>query len=326
MLDIGQINFLIGEVESFNDTLKSTESNSQNLFSINVLVRQKNNKKTILDVLPANANIKQIPVIGENVLIFQGYNQKSSFLKREIRWYYLSVINIQSNINNNILSVNSSEFTPDPLFTDTPISPLQPFKGDVLIEGRWGNTIRLGSTQPNSSEYSIQPKWNGTTNNPIIILSNGQQTNAGKLFTIENIDIDASSLYLTSTQKLPELILNTDIKTGESVSAFNKSQFIGVADRIILKSKTDSIILDSLKSIEINTPLLSVGINSNKENGLHSTETKDILNTIIDIIKYGLIAGDTPVTINPALRSIFEQQLSDSFSTIDNKTIKQDKS
>ena len=28
----------------------------------------------------------------------------------------------------------------------TDIHPLQPFEGDVLLEGRWGNTLRLGST------------------------------------------------------------------------------------------------------------------------------------------------------------------------------------
>lgn len=292
---------------------------------------------------PSDMNMKRIPLIGEYVLIYRTYNQNASNTNRRFQaWYYLTTIDLQSNTNANILPGISKNLSQDEIdkikpgktfkLSDQSISPLQPYEGDSIIEGRFSNSLRFGSTvnlHGNSKHYTIPTPWdgsNGKQGDPIIILSNGRKNYPRKRFVSEDIQNDASSLYLTSTQKLPKLTLNTDIKTGESVSAFNKSQFIGVADRIILKSKTDSIILDSLKSIEINTPLLSVGISRNKENGLHSTETKDILNTILDIIKYGLIAGDSPVTINPALRGIFEQQLSDSFNTIDNKLIKQDKS
>jgi hypothetical protein len=38
-----------------------------------------------------------------------------------------------------------------------------------------------------------------------------------------------------------------------SESAYKKSQLVGVADRIILKSKTDIVVLDSPKAIVLNT-------------------------------------------------------------------------
>jgi hypothetical protein len=51
------------------------------------------------------------------------------------------------------------------------IHPLLPFEGDIIHEGRWGNSIRLGSTvkdKPND--------WSSTGKNgdPIIIIRNGQ--------------------------------------------------------------------------------------------------------------------------------------------------------
>lgn len=326
MIDESKINFYVAEVESYVDTYKQNDSGE--LFLINVQVKQNNNLKRIIDVKPANNNIKQIPIIGENVLIFQGYNQNTSYLKREHQWYYLNNIAIQSSTNNNILPIISPEFKPDAEFKDTAVSPLQPYRGDLLIEGRWGNTIRLGSTSANLSDYSVSPEWSGNVKtDPIITLSNGQVTKSGKQFTVENLEKDASSLYLTSTQKFTNFKLNNIIRTSDSETAFNGSQFIGIADRVTLKSKSDIIVLDSKSAVEINTPLLSIGKKPNflKEYGLHSEQVKELFDTIIDILNFGLLAGNIPVTINPALKSLFDTQIRTAKNKIDNKLIKQDK-
>jgi hypothetical protein len=85
--------------------------------------------------------------------------------------------------------------------------------------------------------------------------------------------------------------------------------------------------LNGNTAVEINTPLLSIGQkpNSFKEYGLHSEQVKDLFDTIIDILNFGLIAGSTPVTINPALKSFFDSQIQLATSKIDNELIKQDK-
>jgi len=53
------------------------------------------------------------------------------------------------------------------------IRNLLPYEGDNIFEGRWGNTIRLGSTVNNSS---IPNPWSaaGENGDPITIIKNGQ--------------------------------------------------------------------------------------------------------------------------------------------------------
>jgi hypothetical protein len=76
----------------------------------------------------------------------------------------------------------------------------------MILEGRFGNSIRFGSTNA-SSEISNPNNWSdsGNTGDPITIIRNGQSTNLdekGWLPTVENINSDASSIYLTSNQRI----------------------------------------------------------------------------------------------------------------------------
>jgi hypothetical protein len=75
-------------------------------------------------------------------------------------------------------------------------------EGDVIEEGRWGNSIRIGSTVKNTpNNWSIS----GSNGDPILIIRNGQgiQTEEGWVPTIEDINNDDSSIYVTSTQNVP---------------------------------------------------------------------------------------------------------------------------
>jgi len=94
---------------------------------------------------------------------------------------------------------------------------------------------------------------------------------------------------ITTTQRIPKLKLNNQLRIGESESAFAGSQLIGFADRIVLKAKTDIIVLDSKKGIEINSPLIKLGIksNENKEPFLHSTAADKLISTLIRVVSIG---------------------------------------
>ena len=99
---------------------------------------------------------------------------------------------------------NSSEINLGNTFKErSNIHPLQPYEGDYIIEGRWGNSFRFGSTVSGSSnDWSIS----GTNGDPITILRNGQSPTSsikGWVPITEDINNDLSSIYLTSTQKLP---------------------------------------------------------------------------------------------------------------------------
>ena len=83
------------------------------------------------------------------------------------------------------------------------IRDLLPFEGDVIMEGRWGNTLRLGSTVTSRNN-----PWSsvGKCGDPIIILRNRQNsinTTPSEQPELEDINQEGSSVYLTSTQANP---------------------------------------------------------------------------------------------------------------------------
>jgi len=90
------------------------------------------------------------------------------------------------------------------------IKPLLPYEGDYILEGRFGNSIRLGSTNIGESiPDEANNIWSTTGNvgDPITIIRNGQSEkldNKGWIPTIEDLNDDATSIYLTSNQRLSD--------------------------------------------------------------------------------------------------------------------------
>ena len=84
------------------------------------------------------------------------------------------------------------------------IRSLRQFTGDVTLEGRWGNSIRLSSTifsDVKENDWSQGSEYG----NPITIIRNGQgapTNNVPWIPTVENINKDPSSIYLTQGQKI----------------------------------------------------------------------------------------------------------------------------
>lgn len=299
-----EIKFELAEVIGINGTLQYIESNQQQsgnsdqLFSIQVqTVNRYTKNRDIRTVRPANINDLQIPLIGEHVLIFRAYNQETTLTNTGIQWYYLKPYSIQSDINANlvpgisyrdIITESDAESIKAGIdFSTTSISPLQPYEGDIIYQGRWGNTIRLGSTIKDSTSL-VTPTWKGDNNtDPIIIISNGQRNLSNKQFVVENIQEDPASIYLTTTQKIPSFKLNNRLYQANSESDYNYPQIIATADRITLKAKSDNVILDSQTGIEINSPKIYLGSSSDKEPLLHTAAVVDLLQKIIDTIQIG---------------------------------------
>lgn len=84
------------------------------------------------------------------------------------------------------------------------IKSLLPFEGDVILEGRWGQSIRFGSTVKQYSDYNT---WSntGTNGDPITIIRNGQGPSFTKeswVPTVEDLNNDPSSIFLTYNQEI----------------------------------------------------------------------------------------------------------------------------
>jgi hypothetical protein len=147
------------------------------------------------------------------------------------------------------------------------IHPLLAFAGDIIVEGRWGNSIRFGSTAKTDNP-NFENNWSNTGENgdPITIIRNGQPIDAsgeGFIPIVEDINNDLSSLYLTSTQTIP---LNSPITSfpafsspPESMASYSGSQVMISSDRLVFNTKSDSIILNSFQNVSI-SGVKSVGI------------------------------------------------------------------
>ena len=249
----------------------------------------------IIIAKPGNISNKQIPLIGEFVLVYKTFNELTTTTQWRETWYYLTTISVQSSINENMLpgiSSNSSQqeiqnIKPGKTFEQRVISPLQPYEGDTLLEGRWSNSIRLGSSiasSPAGHYYKSAPWSSNKPGDPIIVLSNGRNNKTKKEFVVENIEQDAASLYLTSTQQLNDLKITKPLTVHNS---FDGSQFVGIADRIILRAKRDLAVIDSELGIVLNTPNnIYIGGEKASQPLVHGDVLLDVLGKILDHLQF----------------------------------------
>ena len=161
---------------------------------------------------PLFNNISHYPTVNEIVYVLGGpradYNMMGG-----VGNYYLPPLNINGSPHYNVLpeSFSNEERTQlketglNGYFTDkTNIRPLQPYEGDVMFEGRYGQSIRFGSTISGSHQPN---NWSneGERGNPITIIRNGQTEDPTKPsfeHILEDINKDNSSIYLCSNQQI----------------------------------------------------------------------------------------------------------------------------
>ena len=194
-------------------------------------IKNNANSKDELSATPLFSHLKYYPLINEIVLILNT-NDKSIYSIKKSTTYYLPQVNMWGHPHHNALPTleeSPSDITRDYKNTEAGlvrkekdentditlgqyfqeqlnIKPLLPYEGDMILEGRFGNSIRFGSTNI-SDEISNPNGWSdlGNTGDPITIIRNGQSSNLdekGWIPTTENINEDASSIYLTSNQRI----------------------------------------------------------------------------------------------------------------------------
>ena len=183
------------------------------------------------------------------------------------------------------------------------IHPIIPFAGDVINEGRWGNSIRLGSTVSGSNNTpDYQSNWSnvGKNGDPITILRNGQPKDASKtgwLPLVENIKEDLSSIYMTSYQQIPLRAANENYSALSPEPLLPREYFnpqvILNSGRLVFNASTDSIIASAQDSISLS---------SNKQIGI----TSENINISADSIKLGGPTANDPALLGGAFINQFK--------------------
>lgn len=139
------------------------------------------------------------------------------------------------------------------------VKNIQIFEADDIFEGRFGQSLRFGTTvKGTTSHYAEKPTWDGSSNgDPIIIMrvkkptGSSQSTNSAIIFqannkyTIEDIETDESSIVLTSNQKLKNLKAGFDKNAdAKKIAQFDgKSQIVIDSGRVVLNAKKDMLLL-----------------------------------------------------------------------------------
>ena len=163
---------------------------------------------------PLFSNIKQYPLKNEIVLIISAPSVSINSNPNAKEFYYIPIpVGIwNSNHHNAFPDISYYENNPQELnfgevfIEKEGIKNLIHEEGDLIFEGRFGQSIRFSST--NQKKGIIQNSWseNGNNGDPITIIRNGQKSEKDSspwTPIYEDINEDHSSIYLTSGQEIP---------------------------------------------------------------------------------------------------------------------------
>lgn len=315
---------------------------------VSPLINTPNQQK--ITAFPLFANIKTYPLVNEVVFLISGPSGDYSSNSSKVKYYYLSTLNIWNSIHvnptpnpyenlksssqnksiaeveagstNKSDEVDTNQFKPGTYFTEkSNIYPLYPFEGDVIYEGRFGNSIRLGSTDiANNNDTPISlNNWSvsGSNGDPILIFRNGQNPELkgpAQNTIVEDINKDLSSIYITSTQQIPLVASsqNDYLSYGEnkpsSPNQYSGAQIILNSGRLTFNTTQDHLMFSSKKSINLNSiegvnvdtvgpvvieaPEIKLGSNDAEESALLGDSTVDLLqNLISDLVSLLNIMG-----------------------------------
>ena len=293
---------------------------------------------------PLTSNIKNFPLINEVVYLISLPSTDIGKTNVAKRPYYINIVSLWNHPHHNAYPSKANEPNPpaqkDYIQTQAgsakivtnetgqiflgntfkereDIHPLRPFEGDVIYEGRWGNSIRLGSTVQNTPN-----NWSDVGNNgdPITIIRNGQPSEdsqpknisgSGWIPITENINNDDSSIYLTSTQQIPLNALSVSYisyppdSQPTSPSKYSGKQIILNSGRLVFNTNKDHILLSSAKSINLNsqksvnidTPTFIIQSNKMYLGSNKATEPLMLGNQTVQLLKNLIDALDNFFTI-----------------------------
>jgi hypothetical protein len=222
---------------------------------------------------PMFSFIKQYPVINEIVAIFYGPSDGLNDNKDSQKLFYMPAYALWNAINHNAMpnpleySSFLSEFSTQPeyqgstvkapempkgyTFTESPaIRSLTPFEGDSIIESRYGQSIRFGSTVTDFKGFN---PWSDTGQNgsPITIIRNGQGRLTDPLdpfsTTVEDINSDGASIYLTTSQRIVITDLsNFPLNTyGKSVASTAVAKTVAIFEKPVSNDYSSAAAQDS---------------------------------------------------------------------------------
>ena len=264
---------------------------------------------------PLSTTIHTFPLIGELVQMSRGASIRSQDRSRIMVYYWSSIIAVEGNRNNNALE-NASFYSSDFLnnekgatFKEQDLPHVESFEGDTIMQGRFNNCIRFGSSVSNDK---VSNMWSmgSAAGDPILILSNDMAD------VTEDPNTDGSSIMMTSTQKLDIKLANKEAPATVTIPVgpvlphlpplnmyMGKPQIVISSDRLIFNAKADSVFIAAKNNISLST----------KSWKLDVTALADILLELLTQLTmetHATPCGPTSPPINAVVYTMLKTQLS----------------
>lgn len=248
---------------------------------------------------PMDSTIQEMPLIGEVVMVNKilgnlFYNRKVYISHRMQENAMINLNKVLGNRPDQLRSPipkNGKESALDKhkfgryFKPDSRVRPLKHFEGDVIIQGRMGNSIRFGSSQMEPGNKGMAPN---------IILRAGQSKDVEKDactakspfgLVIEDPDKDVSSIWMTSDQVIPFEQITKEAGSNFRSLTNHPQKYDGAS--ILINS--DRVVLDAKKTHIMMFANEEIYLNSYKNTSI-DTDNKIILTANVDI---GMYTGRT---------------------------------
>lgn len=186
---------------------------------------------------PMDRALGRYPLPGEQVMIFEAFGdvklasanalQRISFYAFNVNTNHIITSNQTPFIISNVDTISKSrvatsiatkrfknKLIDEAVYrdgSDVKIYPqIQPYEGDFILQGRFGNSIRLGSTAPKTEgkrergDEALPWKSYGLPGDPIMTLRVNSEnvTDTADMYVVEDPTKDQGSIYLCSTQNI----------------------------------------------------------------------------------------------------------------------------
>lgn len=231
------------------------------------------------DAYPIDMNIQGFPLPGEQVVVFKAsgtlfYTRLS--LKRKLtenktlslqrKFTEIKIDDVASRkltaatgIPSNYTSTLREEVDTEEFVLNSNVRPVKAYIGDILLQGRYGNVIRMGSSAFKNPDVIVP--------HPNILLTAGAWNTPATLstqeitpysLTEESINNDKSSIWMVADQDVPFLAATVDAVSHLISSNTKTTDYLGAqifinSDRVILNSKKNEISLFSNNEINLSS-------------------------------------------------------------------------
>jgi hypothetical protein len=255
--------------------------------ALNASVGSDDGDPTTFLAKPISPYARKVPLQGEIVMLIAAPSPAITAMGPNAHIYYIDVVNVQGLINHNSVPTagkvtiggggpgaaaagaigGSPPPSPDKnFFEDDNASFIQHYVGDVLVEGRYGQSLRFSSTQKNKGIFSKSTIWEqGAAGDPITILRNSKFNGPGNKFYTEDLEKDDSMIILSSTQKLPLKPASDAKKAANALSIqakYEKNQILLNSGRLILNARQEDILAYAKKGVHISADKIALDAKS----------------------------------------------------------------